>query len=119
MNGKTSKNWKWLESVCPYSWQASAAPLRFFLSHRQTLGATKLKLSDFVGTFIVHILAKNILGNASSGHQNRSRDQTSRVLLLKFEVVLKPNCFSDQFQTYRVLLVYLKLVYPELCMSAT
>ena len=47
--------------------------------------------------------------------KNRSRDQTSRVLLLKFEVVLKPNCFSDQFQTYRVLLVYLKLVYPEVC----
>ena len=92
-----------MESVCPYSWQASAAPFRFFLSHRQTLGAIKLKLSDIVGTFIIYILAKNISGNVSSGHQNRSRDQTSRVLLLKFEVVLKPNHFSDQFQTFGVL----------------
>ena len=51
-----------MESVYPYSWQASAAPFRFFLSHRQTLGATKLKLSDFVGTFIIHILAKKYFG---------------------------------------------------------
>ena len=36
---------------------------------------------------------KNISGNVSSGHQKRSRDPTSRVLLFKFEVVLKPNCF--------------------------
>ena len=56
------KYWKWLESVCPYSWQASAAPLRFFLPHRQTLGAIKLNLSNFVGTFIVHILAKKYFG---------------------------------------------------------
>ena len=37
--------------------EASAAPFRFFLSHRQTPGAIKLKLSDLVSTFIVHILA--------------------------------------------------------------
>ena len=41
---------------------------------------------------------KNISGNVSSGHQNRSRDQTSRVLLLKFEVVLKPNRFLINFK---------------------
>ena len=105
MNGKTYKNLGNGRKVLipiPGRGEASAAPFRFFLSHRQTPGATKLKLSDFVGTFIVHILAKNISGNVSSGHQNRSRDPTSRVLLLKFEVVLKPNCFSDQFQTFRV-----------------
>ena len=90
-----------------------------FLSHRQTpAGAVKLRLSDYVGTFIVHILVKNISGNVSSGHQNRSRDPTSRVLLLKFEVVLKPNCYFDRFQTFRVLWVYLKIVYLELCISA-
>ena len=44
--------------------EASAAPFRCFLSHRQTLRAIKLKLSDFVGTFIVdvHILAKKKFG---------------------------------------------------------
>ena len=34
--------------------------LRSFLSYRQTAGASELKLSDFVGTFIAHMLAKNI-----------------------------------------------------------
>ena len=106
INGKTYKNfgngWKVFVHI-PGMGEASEDPFRFFLSHRQMPGAIKLKLSDFVGTFIVHILAKNISGNVSSGHQNRSRDPTSRVLLLKFEDVLKPNCFSDQFQTNRVL----------------
>ena len=106
MHGKTYRNigngWKVFVPI-PGKGEASVAPFRFFLSHRHTPGAIKLKLSDFVGTFIVHILAKNISGNVSSGHQNRSRDPTSRVLLLMFEVVLEPNCFSDQFQTFRVL----------------
>ena len=65
---------------------SEALPLGF-PSHRQTPGAIKLKLSYFVGTFIAHILSKNISGHVRPGHQNRSRDPTSRVLLLKFEVV--------------------------------
>ena len=106
MNGKAYKNlgngWK-VFVLIPGRGEVSAAPFRFFLSHRQTPGAIKLKLADLVGTFIVHILAKKKSGKVSSGHQNRLRDPTSRVLILKFEVVLKPNCFSDQFQTFRVL----------------
>ena len=78
---------------------ASEVTFRFFLSHRQTSGAIKLKISDFVATFIAHILAKNILGHVRSGHQNRSRGPTSRVLLLKFEVEQKPMRSSDHFQT--------------------
>ena len=108
MNGKTYKNlrngWKVFVPI-PGRGEASEAPSQVFpistpnaWSHQVEL----LKLSDFVGTFIVHIVAKHISGNVSSGHQNRSRDPTSRVVLLKFEV-RKPNRFSDQFQTLRVL----------------
>ena len=50
--------------------------LRFFLSHRQTAGSSELKLSDFIGTCISHILNKNITGQVRSGHQKRSRDPT-------------------------------------------
>ena len=64
---KTYKNlgngWK-VFVLIPGRREASAAPFRFFLSHRQTPGAIMLKLSDFVGsgTFIVHILAKKYFG---------------------------------------------------------
>ena len=61
MNGKTYKNlgngWKVFVPI-PGRGEASVAPFRFLLSRRQTPGAIKLKLSDLVGTFIVHILSK-------------------------------------------------------------
>ena len=65
INGKTYKNlgngWKVFVPIAGRG-EASAAPFRFFLSHRQTPGAIKLKLSDLVGTFIVHIVAKKYFG---------------------------------------------------------
>ena len=72
MNGKTLKKnigngWKVFVPI-PGRGEASAAPFRLFLSHRQTPGDIKLKFSDFVVTFTVHIVAKkNISGNVSSG----------------------------------------------------
>ena len=69
--------------------------LRFSWSRRQTPGASELKLYEFVGTFLAHIFAeKYITGQVRPGNQNRSRDPTSRVLLLKFEVVQKPEFSS-------------------------
>ena len=50
-------------------------PVRFFPSHRQTPGAIELKLSDFVGTFIAHILRKKIL-RVRSGHVTRTDHMT-------------------------------------------
>ena len=44
---------------------------------------------------------KNIPGQDRSGHQRR--DPSSRVLLLKCEVVRKPKYYFEHFQTFRVL----------------
>ena len=70
------------------------------LSHLQTRVINEVKLFDFVGIFIAHILAKKkyFPGQVSSGYQNRSRDPSSRVMLLKFEVMRKPEFSSKQLR---------------------
>ena len=83
----------------PYSWRGGGLrnpTLMSFLSHRQTAGASELKLSDFVGTFIAHLLAKNVPGQVRSSQVTRT-DYVTRPSL-KFEVV--PKRSSNQFQTF-------------------
>ena len=55
------------------------SPFRFFLSHRQTPGAIKLKLSDFVSTFIAHILANKKILRVMSGQVARTDHVTAAV----------------------------------------
>ena len=70
------------------------SPLQSFPISSPNAGGIELKLSDFVGTFIAHILPK-MSGQVRSRHQNRSRDPTSRVLSLKFESQsILPNTFK-------------------------
>ena len=57
-------------------------------------------------------------GEVRSSHQNRSRDPTSSVLLLKFEVVQKPKYSSEQFQSF-VSTRLLKIVYLRFCISVS
>ena len=89
VRGSRFNPWRTLNTINPIPGGGLRIPtVRSFLSHRQTAGASGLKLSDFVGTFIAQKLAKKFPGQVRSGHQKKNHVTRP---LLEFEVVPKPK----------------------------